>query len=76
MIGQAIMQLCGVILQFNEARSSNPFAYSTTCVDNAFIRILNIEKRNQQVRDDLLEKQGFNPSFSRQHSHEEGRHTL
>jgi hypothetical protein len=71
MVGQAIMQLCGVILQFNEARSNNPFAYSTTCVDNSFIRILNIEKRNQKIRDDLLEKNGLNPSFSRQNSYED-----
>jgi hypothetical protein len=68
MIGQAIMQLCGVILQFNESRSNNPFAYATTCVDNSFIRILNIEKRNQKIRDDLLEQNGLNPSFSRQNS--------
>lgn len=68
MVGQAIMQLCGVILQFNEARSSNPFAYATSVSNNSFIRILNIEKRNQQIRDDLLEKNGLSPSFSRQNS--------
>jgi hypothetical protein len=34
-------------------------------VTNSFVRIINIEKRNQVIRDDLLEINGMNPSYSR-----------
>lgn len=66
MKGQAILQLSAMVLQFDESKSQNPFAYMTSTVHNSFLRILNIEKRNQNVRDDLLEQQGLNPSFARQ----------
>jgi hypothetical protein len=34
-------------------------------VTNSFVRIINLEKRNQVIRDDLLEMNGMNPSYSR-----------
>ena len=37
---------------------------------NSFTRILNIEKRNQNIRDDLLEKAGHSPSYTRQMKHQ------
>lgn len=66
MRGAALVQLCQVGLQFDESKSSNPFSYFTAVINNAFIRILNLEKRNQGIRDDLMEAQGLTPSFSRQ----------
>jgi hypothetical protein len=65
MCGQAIMQLSHVALQFDEGKGSNPFAYFSQISSNSFLRILNLEKRNQEIRDDLLEQSGFNPSYSR-----------
>lgn len=65
MRGQAILQLSQIGLQFNEAKSQNPFAYYTAAVNNSFTRVLNLEKRNQNIRDDLLEEEGLNPSFTR-----------
>lgn len=65
MKGQAILQLTLIGLQFNEAVSNNPFAYLTTAVTNSFVRIINIEKNNQDIRDDLLEMHGMNPSYTR-----------
>jgi hypothetical protein len=65
MRGQAILQLSQIGLQFNEAKSENPFAYYTAAVNNSFTRILNLEKRNQNIRDDLLEENGLNPSSTR-----------
>jgi hypothetical protein len=65
MRGQAILQLTQVGLQFDESKSDNPFAYFTAAVTNSFVRVINIEKRNQNIRDDILEINGMNPSYSR-----------
>ena len=62
---QAILQLSQIGLQFNEAKSNNPFAYYTAAVNNSFTRVLNLEKRSQNIRDDLLEEAGLNPSHTR-----------
>lgn len=71
MKGQALLQLSQMGLQFNEAKSDNPFSYFTASVKNSFTRILNLEKRNQNIRDDLLEQAGQAPSHTRQIAHEE-----
>jgi|TARA_B110000971_G_C20015738_1_gene503856 hypothetical protein len=71
MRGQALVQLSQIGLQFNESKSDNPFAYYTAVVNNSFTRVLNIEKRNQNIRDDILIEQGHLPSFSRQIKHED-----
>jgi len=68
MKGQAILQLAQIGLQFDESKSNNPFAYYTAAVTNSFVRIINIEKRNQNIRDDILEMNGMNPSWTRQES--------
>ena len=70
MRGQAILQLTQIGLQFDESKSDNPFAYYTAAVTNSFVRIINIEKRNQGIRDDILEINGMNPSYSRTNSGE------
>jgi hypothetical protein len=66
MRGQAILQLAQIGLQFDESKSDNPFAYYTAAVTNSFTRVLNIEKKNQNIRDDILQDNGLNPSFTRQ----------
>jgi hypothetical protein len=71
MKGQAILQLTQIGLQFDESKSNNPFAYYTAAVTNSFVRIINIEKRNQNIRDDILEMNGMNPSWTRQNSGKE-----
>ena len=68
MRNSAILQLTYVGLRFNEAKSANPFAYYTAAITNSFCRVLNSEKRNQTIRDDILEINGLSPSWSRQHS--------
>lgn len=65
MVGQAIVQLCQVALQFDESKSNNPFAFYTSIGRNSFLRILNTEKRNQQIRDDLLVQNQKSPSYTR-----------
>ena len=71
MRGQALVQLAQIGLQFNEAKSDNPFAYYTAAVNNSFTRVLNLEKRNQAIRDDILIDSGHLPSYGRQIQHEE-----
>ena len=66
MQSQALMQLSQIGLQFDESKSENPFAYYTAAITNSFTRILNIEKKNQNIRDDLLEQNNMMPSFTRQ----------
>lgn len=68
MKSSALLQLSQVGLQFDEGRGQvpNPFAFYTTVVNNAFKRVLNTEKKNRDIRDDLIEMAGQNPSFSRQ----------
>jgi hypothetical protein len=70
MKGQAILQLSQIGLQFDESKSENPFAYYTAAVTNSFTRVLNIEKRNQNIRDDMLQEHGLTPSFTRQNQQE------
>ena len=66
MKGQAILQLAQIGLQFDESKSANPFAYYTAAVTNSFVRVINLEKRNQNIRDDILEMNHMNPSYTRQ----------
>jgi len=66
MRSQALLQLSQIGLQFDEAKSDNPFAYYTAAITNSFTRVLNIEKRNQNLRDDILEMNNLSPSYTRQ----------
>lgn len=70
MQSQALMQLSQIGLQFDESKSENPFAYYTAAITNSFTRILNIEKKNQAIRDDMLEMNNMMPSFTRQGENE------
>jgi len=66
MKGQALLHLTQIGLQFDESKSSNPFSYYTQSLTNSFTRVLNIEKRHQNIRDDILEMNNYNPSYTRQ----------
>ena len=64
----ARFQLIKNALLFDESRETkqlNPFAYYTTVVSHAFMAILNDEKKRRNLRDDLLEANGFDPSITR-----------
>lgn len=66
MRAQALLQLSQVGLQFDESKSSNPFAYYTQCVSTSFLKILTTEKKSQMIRDDLLIMHNSTPSHTRQ----------
>ena len=66
MKGQTLLQLAQVGLQFDESKSENPFGYYTQVSSSSFCRVLNVEKRHQEIRDDILEQHSINPSYTRQ----------
>jgi hypothetical protein len=68
MRGAALVQLTQIGLRFDESKSQNPFAYYTAAITNSFTHVLNSEKKNQNIRDDLLEQNGLNPSWTRQNA--------
>jgi len=70
MRAQALVQLSQIGLQFDESKSDNPFAYYTAAITNSFTRILNVEKKHQSLRDDILESHGMSPSYTRQMENE------
>ena len=73
MKSQALFQLAQIALQFDESRSEtpNPFAYYSSACANSFTRVLNLEKKNQNIRDDILEMNDMTPSFTRQYDNTE-----
>lgn len=70
MRSQALLQLSQIGLQFDESKSDNPFAFYTTAIRNCFTRVLNLEKKAQNIRDDLLIIAGAAPSYTRQINNE------
>ena len=69
MRGQAILQLAQIGLQFDESKFKQSLIILRQ-VTNSFVRVINIEKRNQNIRDDILEMNNMNPSYTRQASTE------
>lgn len=67
-VASALVHLSAVGLQFDESRSEvpNPFAFLTQIIKHVFTRVQNLEKRNQNIRDDLLIMAGAVPSFTKQ----------
>ena len=54
---------------FDPAKSSNPFAWFTQCIKNSFIQYLNYEKRQRDIRDEVLVDSGLSPSYNYQYEH-------
>jgi len=73
----AIVMLMNTWDRFDPEKSDkpNPFAYYTTCIQNSYIQILNQEKRQRTIRDELMVKQGLTPSFSYQDEHKSTQNT-
>lgn len=70
----AMMMLCRTWAKFDPDRFTNAFAYYTTCVHNSFNQFLNKEKAQRDVRDELLLKQGLNPSHTYMNEHTKDLH--
>jgi DNA-directed RNA polymerase specialized sigma subunit len=70
----AMMMLCKTWHKFDPNKYTNAFAYYTTCVHNSFNQFLNKEKAQRDIRDELLLKQGLNPSHTYLNDHASDKH--
>lgn len=69
MQGYAMLMLVKTWNSFDPAKSSNPFAFFTQCIKNSFIQFLNSEKRQRDIKDEVLVDGGMMPSYSYQLEH-------
>jgi len=60
----AMMMIVRTWNAFNPEKSQNPFAFYTQCIKNSFRQFLNQEKRQRDIRDELLVSSGLSPSHT------------
>ena len=66
MVSFAVVNLCANWHKFDPAKSDNPFAFYTTSIYRSFLQCLSEEKKQRNIRDQMLVDAGANPSFSYQ----------
>ena len=64
MVSFAVVNLCANWHKFDPTKSDNPFAFYTTAVYRSFLQYLADEKKQRDIRDQMLVDAGANPSFS------------
>jgi len=64
MICDGIENCIQYIDNFDPEKSKNPFAYFTQIVYYAFLRRIQKEKRQMEIKDKILEKSGYDEVFS------------
>ena len=63
MISDGIENCVQYILNFNPEKSQNPFAYFTQIIHYAFLRRIQKEKKQLEIKNKILEKTGFDEVF-------------
>ena len=63
MIGDGIENCIQYIHNFDPEKSKNPFAYFTQIVYYAYLRRIANEKRQQSIREKILERKGYEEVF-------------
>ena len=63
MISDGIENCVQYIHNFNPEKSQNPFAYFTQIIHYAFLRIIQREKRQLEIKNKILEKSGYSEVF-------------
>jgi hypothetical protein len=63
MISDGIENCVQYIHNFNPEKSQNPFAYFTQIIHYAFLRRIQREKRQLEIKSKILEKTGFDEVF-------------
>lgn len=69
MVASAVVNLCANWHKFNPEKSDNPFAYYTTATYRSFLSYLDAERKERDIKDQLLVEAGANPSFNYQERH-------
>ena len=64
MVSFAVVNLCANWHKFDPEKSDNPFAFYTTAAYRSFLQYLADEKKQRDIRDQMLVEAGANPSFS------------
>lgn len=64
MVCDGIENCIQYVENFNPEKSKNPFAYFTQIVYYAFLRRIQKEKRQMEIKDKILEKSGYDHVFS------------
>lgn len=66
MVCTAVVNLCANWHKFNpeKSESPNPFSYYTTACYRSFLSYLDAERKERDIRDELLIEAGANPSFN------------
>jgi len=64
MISDGIENCIQYIYNFDPAKSQNPFAYFTQIIHYAFLRRIQKEKRQLEIKNKILEKTGFDEVFT------------
>tara|TARA_R100001082_G_scaffold109529_1_gene86922 strand:- start:159 stop:638 length:480 start_codon:yes stop_codon:yes gene_type:complete len=64
MICDGIENCVQYIKNFDPAKSSNPFAYFTQIIHYAFLRRIQKEKRQMDIRSKIIERSGFDEVFT------------
>ena len=63
MISDGIENCVQYIHNFDPAKSRNPFAYFTQIIHYAFLRRIQREKRQLEIKNKILEKSGYQEVF-------------
>jgi hypothetical protein len=63
MISDGIENCLQYIHNFNPEKSQNPFAYFTQIIHYAFLRRIQREKRQMEIKNKILEKSGYSSVF-------------
>ena len=64
MISDGIENCVQYIHNFDPAKSSNPFAYFTQIIHYAFLRRIQKEKKQLEIKTKIIEKSGYSEVFS------------
>ena len=64
MISDGIENCVQYIHNFNPEKSQNPFAYFTQIIHYAFLRRIQREKRQLEIKNKILERSGFSEVFT------------
>ena len=65
MISDGIENCVQYIHNFNPEKSQNPFAYFTQIIHYAFLRRIQMEKKQLEIKNKILEKTGYEQVFER-----------